>query len=190
MTSEIKLGDPAQAAAAKRYGQALFELAEAKGAVEDVERGLDAFVTMLGESEDLRGALANPAISAEAKTGALRAVADKAGLPELVTNFLAVAAANRRAGAIPGAAKAFKALAAAKRGARTAEVTSAAPLSDAEQAALKESLKKTLGSDVDLALKVDPGILGGLIVQVGSRMFDDSIRSQLARLELAMKEAP
>lgn len=173
---------------AERYATALFELALEGGALDAVDADLSRFNALLSESEDLTRLVKSPVFAAEDQSRAIAAVLDKAGIGGLVGNFVKVAANNRRLFAVPGMIVAFRALLARHRGEVTAEVTSAEPLSDAQIGSLKDALKAQLGKDVTLATAVDPALLGGLVVKVGSRMVDTSLRSKLNSLKIAMKE--
>ncbi|MBN9672864.1 F0F1 ATP synthase subunit delta [Roseibium aggregatum] len=173
---------------AQRYASALLDLAEGEGATADVERDLTAFEGMLAESEDLVRLVNSPVFSVEEQLAALTALLEKAGISGLAANFVKLAAKNRRLFVLPGMIKAFRVLLAEKRGEETAEVTTAAPLSDEHVAALKEALAASLGKTVNIAAKVDPALIGGLVVKVGSRMIDTSLRTKLNSLKFAMKE--
>lgn len=170
-----------------RYAGALFELASEEGKVAEVESDLASFQSLLDESTDLRRLVASPVFSADEQGRALTALSEKAGLTGLTTNFLCVVARNRRLFALPQMIKAFKALAASSRGEVTAEVTTAQPLTDEQSAQLKETLKASVGKDVMLDTRVDPAILGGLIVKMGSRMVDSSLRTKLTAIRLGLK---
>lgn len=173
---------------AERYATALFELAEDEKALAELEADVDRFATMHDQSDDLQSFIRSPVYSAEEQMRALAGVLDKAGISGLVANFLKVVAANRRLFAVPDMITAFRRLVAERRGEVAAEVTSAEPLSEAHLAALKEALKQSLGKDVAIDARVDASLIGGLIVKVGSRMIDSSLRTKLNSLKLAMKE--
>nr|WP_155191112.1 F0F1 ATP synthase subunit delta [Roseibium denhamense] len=173
---------------AQRYASALLDLAEGDGVTADVERDLTAFEGMLSESEDLVRLVKSPAFSAEEQLAALTVLLDKAGIKGLAANFVKLAARNRRLFVLPGMIKAFRVLLAEKRGEQTAEVVSATALSDEHVAALKEALSASTGKSVNIAAKVDPALIGGLVVKVGSRMIDTSLRTKLNSLKFAMKE--
>ncbi|KGD87555.1 F-type H+-transporting ATPase subunit delta [Rhizobium petrolearium] len=173
---------------AERYASSLFELALEAGSVDKVGADLDRFQVLLDESEDLRRLVASPVFSAEEQQKAIVAVADKVGITGLVGNFLKVVAGNRRLFALPGMIRAYREIAAAHRGEITAEVTSAYALSTAQETELKSALKGVTGKDVAIAVTVDPSLLGGLIVKVGSRQIDTSLRTKLSTLKLALKE--
>lgn len=178
---------------AGRYAAALYDLTEgtktgAKSA-KGVEGDLDALQALLDESADLRRLVESPAFTKDVQASAIAAVLDKAGIKGLTKQFVGVVADNRRLFALPGMIKAFKQIAAEKRGEMSAEVTSAIALTAAQRKELSASLKEKLGSDVQLIEKVDASILGGLVVKVGSRMIDTSLKTKLNQLKYAMKEA-
>lgn len=172
-----------------RYAQALFELADEAGALSAVEADIKALKTMSAESEDLRRLIASPAFSVEDKTKALSAVAEKAGLHELTRNFIGLLATNGRAAALPAVITAFERLASERRGAVAAEVTSAVKLSVSQQKAVAKALRDAFGKDPEISTVVDPAILGGLRVKVGSKLFDASLKSRLDQLKFALKRA-
>ena len=173
---------------AERYASSLFELALEAGSVEAVGAELDQFQRLIDESADLKRLIVSPVFSAEDQAKAISAIADKAGIKGLVANFLKVVASNRRLFAVPGMIRAFRVIAARHRGEVTAEVTSAHALTVAQETELKAALKGVTGKDVAIAVTVDPSILGGLIVKVGSRQIDTSLRTKLSTLKLALKE--
>jgi len=173
---------------AERYANALFELAEEDGALAAVEKDLDAFAALIAESDDLKRLVRSPVFSADEQTRAVTAILAKAEIGGLVANLVRVTAANRRLFIVPDLITAFKRLAATGRGEVAAEVTSAEPLSDRHLDELKAALKASLGKDITLATHVDPSLIGGLIVKVGSRMIDGSLKTKLNSLKLAMKE--
>lgn len=173
---------------AGRYAAALFDLARDESAIERIEGELASFARMLDDSDDLRRLVSSPAFSAEDQERAITAIVDKAGITGLTANFLRLVAKNRRLFAVPGMIEAFRELAARHRGEISAEVTSAHPMSDAQVTALKAALKETLGKDVTLSARVNPAILGGLIVKVGSRMIDTSLRTRLMTVKTQLKE--
>jgi F-type H+-transporting ATPase subunit delta len=181
--------DPRSNEAAGRYASALFDLAEDAGSIDAVARDAAALRAMLDQSEDLRRLAESPAFSAEQKQAALLAVAERAGFHALLARFLGVLAANRRARDITRVLDAFAALVAEHRGVTIAEVAAARPLSAAQTKALAEALKAAVGRDVEIKIAVKPEILGGLVVQVGSRMFDSSLKTKLEGLKAAMKGA-
>ncbi len=171
---------------AGRYAAALFDLAKDAKQVPDVEAGLTKFQKMLDESEDLRRLVRSPVISSDDQAKALGVILDKAGVGGLAANFFKLIAGNRRLFAAADMIKGFKALAAQTRGEVTAEVTSATALNDAQVAELKKSLKDSVGKDVTLNTRVDPSLLGGLVVKVGSRMVDSSLKTKLQNLKAVL----
>jgi F-type H+-transporting ATPase subunit delta len=175
---------------AGRYASALFELALEEKALDSVKADLEKFDAMLAESSDLERLVRSPVFSADDKLKALSAILDKAGIKGLAANFLRVLTTNRRLFAVSDVVRGYRALVARHRGEVTAQVTVAEKLSDKNLAALKDALKsKTAGKDIDLDVKIDPSIIGGLIVKVGSQMVDSSLRTKLNSIKLAMKEA-
>ena len=173
---------------ARRYASALFDLASETGSAPAVEADLKSIEALLSESADLQRLVRSPAFSAEEQGKALAAVLDKAGISGLAAQGVGIMAANRRLFDLSGMIRAFAALAAKARGEVSAEVTSATPLSDGHRAALSAALADKLGSAVSLIEKVDPSLLGGLVVRVGSRMIDTSLKTKLNSIKLAMKE--
>lgn len=175
------------ASLAGRYASALFDLAREKDFVAAVESDLDNLAQAVRESADLAALLRDPQISRGDAEKAISAVAGVLGAGELTRNFLGVLAQNRRLASLPDVIRAFSAIAAAHRGEVTAEVTTAHALDDAQLAGLAAKLKERDGRDVKLKTSVDPEILGGLIVKIGSQMIDSSIRTRLNSLAQAMK---
>lgn len=173
---------------AGRYATALFELSRDAGRLDAVEADLDAVSAALAESADLRGLIASPVFPRDETAAAAKALAARMGLGPEVANTLGLMALNRRLFVLPGLIAAVKGMIAAERGQIAAEVTSAAPLSDEQTAALKAALKERVGKDVELNVKIDESLIGGLVVRIGSRMIDTSIRSKLAKLQNVMKE--
>ncbi len=176
-----------QASLAGRYARALFDLAREKASLPAVEKSVAALGTAVSGSEDLRSLIASPVISRTDAGRAVAATASQLKLDALTSNFLGVLAANRRLGQLPAIVRAFGQIAAAHRGEANADVTSAHPLSPDQVTALKAQLKKRLGRDVSIDLKVDPALLGGMVVNIGSRQIDSSIRTRLNTLAAAMK---
>ena len=174
--------------AAGRYATALFDLAKEEGALDTVAGDLNRFSSMLDESKDLERLVRSPVFSADDQGRALTSLLGKAGMTPLAVNFFRLLAANRRLFVVRDVIKGFRALLARERGEASAEVTSAHPLSDPQMAELKAALKATAGSDVRIETRVDPSILGGLVVKLGSRMIDSSLKTKLNNLKFAMKE--
>jgi F-type H+-transporting ATPase subunit delta len=176
-----------QASLSGRYATALFELARDEKAIDSVSESLARLKQALAESDELRRLTTSPLVSRDGALKAAAAVAQSLGLDAITTKFLGVLAQNRRLGQLGPSIRAFGQLAASHRGETTAEVTSAHPLDAGQVDALKAKLKRELGRDVAVDLTVDPSILGGLIVKVGSRQIDSSIRTKLNTLAIAMK---
>ena len=172
---------------AERYAAALFDLADERRVLDEVASDLRQLRAMIQASPDLLRLIRSPILSRDEQSKGVTALAEQAGLSRLVRDFLAVVARNRRLFAVPAMIEAFLAELASRRGEVTAEVTSAQPLSEAQLAALNETLRRSIGSRVSVDARVDPTLIGGLMVKLGSRMVDGSIRSKLQRLQLAMK---
>ena len=182
--------DPIISGVAGRYANALFELALENKAVDSVKKDLDQFDALVAESADLNRLVRSPAFGADDQLKALSAVLAKADIKGLAANFLRVITANRRLFAVRDMIRAFRALVARHKGEVTAQVTVAEKLNDNNLETLKSALKSvTGGKDIDLDVKIDPTIIGGLIVKVGSRMVDSSLRTKLNSIKFAMKEA-
>ncbi len=177
------------AALAQRYAEALFALADEQKLLDTVAEDLRQLGAMIAESSDLRVMLRNPLLQRAAQEAAILALADAAEFSPTTRNFLGLVARKRRLFALDGMVKAFLAELARRRGETLAEVTAARPLSDAQVAAITDVLKTKLGAQVSLDVKTDPAIIGGLIVRVGSKLIDGSVRSKLDRLERAMLAA-
>jgi F-type H+-transporting ATPase subunit delta len=174
---------------AGRYATALFELALAENALDAVKADLDRFDALIADSADLARLVRSPVFGAEERTKALAAVLDRAGIGGLAAKFLRVVASNRRLFAVRDIVKAFRALVARHKGEVTAEVTLAEKPSEQHLAAVKDALKAVTKKDVQVDVKVDPSLIGGLVVKLGSRMVDTSLRTKLNAIKLAMKEA-
>lgn len=180
--------DPKTASMPGRYASALFELAKEQNAIAQVEGDLDRFQAMLDESTDLKRLVESPVFKADEQSRALTAVLDQAGVSGLAGNFLRLIANNRRLFAVPQMIAVFRELASRDRGEVPAEVATAEPLTDAQVEALKERLRISIGKEVKLTTKVDPELLGGMVLKVGSRMIDSSLRTKLTTLKMRMKE--
>ena len=176
-----------QASLAGRYATALFELARDERRLEAVGASLAALREGLRDSAELRSLTTSPLVGRDEALKAVKAVAGSMALDPITANFLGVLAQNRRLSQLPNVIRFFNLLAAGHRGETTAEVVSAHPLKDDQVAALKANLKSRIGRDVTVDLTVDPTILGGLVVKIGSQMIDGSIRTKLNTLALAMK---
>lgn len=176
-----------KASLAGRYASALFDLASENGKVTPVESDLEKLAGALAESGDLAALTTNPKLTRDAAGKAIAAVAKALKLDALTANFLGVLAANRRLAKLPAIITAFRAIAAAQRGEVAATVTSAHPLSADQLASLKTKLTAREGRTVMLTAAVDPDLLGGLVVTIGSQRIDASIRTRLNSLAQAMK---
>ena len=181
--------DPSVSGVSGRYATALFELARDEKLVDAVKADLDRFDAMLADSTDLARLVRSPVFSADAQSKALAAVLDRAGITGISAKFLKLLTANRRLFAVTDVIRAFRALVAKFKGEATAEVTVAETLSDKNLDSLKTALKAVTGKDVTLNVKVDRSIIGGLVVKLGSRMVDSSLRTKLNSIKHAMKEA-
>ena len=181
--------NPSVSGVSGRYATALFELARDENSIDAVKADLDRFAAMLDESADLKRLVRSPVFAAETQLKALSAVLEKAEITGVSANFLKVLAANRRLFAVSEVIRAFNALVAKFKGEATADVTVAETLSDKNLEALKAALKSVTGKDVTLDVKVDPSIIGGLVLKLGSRMVDSSLRTKLNSIKHAMKEA-
>jgi F-type H+-transporting ATPase subunit delta len=175
------------ASMAGRYASALFDLAKDEKALPQVEKDLTQFEELLNGSDELRRLVRSPVVSAENQERAIAAVLERAGIAGLTANFLRLIARNRRLFAAQDMIKSFRALLARERGEVTAEVQSAHPLSEDQMTLLKDNLRASVGKDVQISARVDPNLLGGLIVRLGSKMIDSSLRTKLNNLKVAMK---
>ena len=176
------------AGAAGRYATALFELARDENVLDDIARDLDDLNKLLAESAELAALVRSPVFSREDQGRAMAAILDKAGAHPITKNFVGLVATKRRLFALKGMIRAYKALLSKHRGEVSAEVVSAVALSDGQVAALKDALKQSVGKDVQLNATVDASLLGGLVVKMGSRQVDSSLRTKLNNLKIAMKE--
>lgn len=173
---------------AGRYATALFELASEAGAIDAVKADLDRFNALIAESEDLKRLVRSAVFTSEDQEKAIAVLVERAGFSTLAANFLKTVAKNRRLFAIEGIVRAFDALVSQAKGEIVAEVAVAQPLSDAHADTLKQALDALTGKQVKLAVTVDPSLLGGLKVKIGSRLVDASLRTKLNSIRTAMKE--
>lgn len=173
---------------ARPYAQALYDLARSENSVQAVEDGLVAVGQLTGASEDFSRFLRSPVITADDKARALDKIIDQAKPNATVANFLRVVARNGRLFALPAVIVAFRNLSAAARGEATADVTSAVPLTAPQRQTLAETLRDKIGKTVTLNEHVDPSLIGGLVVKVGSQMIDSSLKTKLTAMKIAMKE--
>ena len=182
--------EPIISGMAGRYATALFELALENKAIDTVKKDLDRFDSLLTESADLHRLVRSPAFGVDEQLKALSAILTKAGIAGLAANFLRVITTNRRLFAVRDMIRGYRTLVARHKGEVTAQVTVAEKLNDSNLDALKSALKSVTGSrEIDLEVEIDPSIIGGLVVKVGSRMVDSSLRTKLNSIKLAMKEA-
>ena len=174
---------------AGRYATALFELATEANAIDAVSASLDDFAKLLAESDDLRRLVESPAFTAEDQVKAISAVLAKAGITGLAANFIGLVASKRRLFALPGMIRAYRSLVQDAKGVVRAEVRVAEKPSDAMLEEIKASLRDVAKADVDVDLQVEPGLIGGIVVKMGSRMVDASLRTKLNGIRLAMQGA-
>jgi len=183
----VELSASIKASLPGRYASALFDLASEAGNVTAVESDLEKLAAALGESAELRALIRNPEVSREALGRVLAGLGEPLKLDGLTRNFLGVLAENRRVGELPAVIRSFQAIAAAQRGEVTADVATAHPLTADQLAALEQKLRAREGRTVKVKARVDPDLLGGIVVTIGSRRVDNSIRSRLNSLAQAMK---
>jgi len=176
-----------RASLAGRYASALFDLARDQRQIESVGQSLDALGQALLDSKDFNELVASPLVSREEAGKAFAALAPQIGLDPITTNFIGVLARNGRKSQLQSVVRAFRRLAAEHRGEVTAEVVTARPLNDDQIAALRQQLRARAGRDVTIDATVDPTLLGGIVVKLGSQQIDASIRTKLNRLASAMK---
>lgn len=185
------MSSPSASAAglAGRYAAALFDLAREQDALDRVGTDLDGLADLLDTSAELARALESPLVDAGAKIGVVRAVGEKAGFADLTVRFLGVLGERGRLAALGEVVATFRAMLADHRGETSVEVISAVPLEPHQEGAVKDMLQASLGKSVRLQAAVDPALIGGLVVRVGSRMIDASLKTKLRHLELAMRGA-
>ena len=181
--------NPNVSGVAGRYATALFELAREERTVDSIKADLDRFDAMIVDSADLTRLVRSPVFTSDEQVKALSALLDRAAIGGTSAKFLKLLASNRRLFVVRDVIRTFRTLVAHFKGEVTADVTVAEQLSDRNLDALKGALKSVTGKDVDLNVTVDPAIIGGLIVKVGSRMIDSSLRTKLNSIKHAMKEA-
>jgi F-type H+-transporting ATPase subunit delta len=170
-----------------RYATALFDLAESASALDQVGDDLRQIDAMTAESDDLARLIRSPAISRADQSAAMQALLEKVGAAELTRNFVGVVASNRRLFVLGDIIKDYLMILAGRRGEMTADVSSAKPLSDSQQAEIVAALQTSVGGKVSLNSTVDPDLLGGLVIKIGSRMVDSSLQTKLQHLKLAMR---
>ena len=172
---------------AGRYATALFDLADQEKAFDAIADDLRRLGAMIESSADLKRLIRSPVLSRDAQGAAMKVLLERAELGPITRNFVGLVARNRRLFALPGMIAGYLQLLADRRGEIRAEVTSAQEMSPTQVAAINDQLKRAVGSKVAVEIRVDPAIIGGLVVKVGSRMVDGSLRSKLQRLQLAMR---
>lgn len=185
---DLSKGASSSSAVVERYASAMFELARDSGTLDQTATDLAGLTGLIAESPDLGRLVRSPVYSADEQQRAFGAVLAKAGIGATAANLVRLTIRNRRLSALPDIIAAFNRLVATHRGQTSARVTSAEALSDAEVTALKAALREKIGRDVSLDLAVDPSLIGGLVVKVGSRMIDTSLKTKLNQLKIAMKE--
>lgn len=187
--NDVATDEPIMATVAGRYASALFELAKDERQLDAVDSDMISLASMIADSSDLNRMIRSPLFSAEEQGKAVGAIATSAGFSALTSNFLQLLARSRRLFALSDMIRDFRKIVARHRGEITADVTSAHALTEAQQAALEDSLRSTAGGrHVKIATRVDPALLGGLVVTMGSRMIDSSLRTKLNSLKTRMKE--
>ncbi len=172
---------------AGRYAVALLDLADDKKELDSVAEDLRGLLQVIEESDDLRRLIRSPLFSREQQARAMGSVLERAGVKDLTRRFVLVVADNRRLFVLPQMMRVYLAELARRRGEVTAEVTSAGELTEPQSRALTDALRKAVGAKVQMDLKIDPSIIGGLIVKVGSRLVDSSLSTKLRKLQYAMK---
>jgi F-type H+-transporting ATPase subunit delta len=174
---------------AARYASALFELAQENRAVDAVARDLEEFDALIRDSEDLRRLIRSPVFSAEDQAKAVAAILDRAGIGGIAGNFIRLVTSNRRLFALPDMIRGFRALVSDAKGIVRAEVRLADGPSEKVLADIKSALRDVAKAEIDLDVKIDPSLIGGLVVRLGHRMVDASLRTKLNAIRLAMREA-
>jgi F-type H+-transporting ATPase subunit delta len=185
--SRVETSGGIRASLAGRYASALFDLARDQRQIESVSKSLEALSQALVDSKDFKELVTSPLVSREEAGKAFAALASELGLDSVTTNFLGVLAKNGRKNQLRPVIRAFRRLAAEHRGETTADVITARPLNDDQLAALRQQLRARAGRDVNIDATVDPTLLGGIVVKLGSQQIDASIRTKLNRLAQAMK---
>lgn len=180
---------PGVSGVAGRYGSALFELARDENAIDQVSADLARFSALIEESADLRRLIRSPTFSAEEQGNAVKAILERAGIGGLAANLIRFVAGKRRLFGLPEMIRAYRALVAESKGIVAAEVRLAEQPSDRMMNEIKTALREMAGADVDVAVRIDPALIGGLVVKIGSRMIDASLKTKLNTIRIAMKEA-
>jgi F-type H+-transporting ATPase subunit delta len=188
MGSRVAQVETSMSGVAGRYAVALFELASESGKTDAVSADLQRFAALIEESDDLKRLVRSPVFTPEQQQAAVGAILDRVGIGGIAGNFIRLVARKRRLFAFPAMTRAFEALLAERKGIVPAEVTVAEPMPDQMLAELKSALRKTAGSEVSLGVKVNPDIIGGMVVKLGHRMIDASLKTKLNALRVAMRE--
>jgi len=175
--------------AARRYATALFDLAKTNGNLAEIQTNFESFAKAISDNDDLSRLIASPLFTREDKAHTLKQVAEKGGLPDLLTRFLGVIAMNGRAVDIPATQSAFDALYAKERGVQRAVARTAKPMDEAQRARIEGIIAKAAGGEVELTTEVDPDLIGGIQLRIGSTLVDASLKAKLERLNTAMKGA-
>jgi F-type H+-transporting ATPase subunit delta len=183
------VADDSQSNVGGRYAQALFDLASDADQIAAIEADLNALKAMRAESADFRRLLDSPVFDAADRSRALNAVAERAGFQPLTRKFLGLLAANRRTSSLPQVIEGYRRLSAERRGALEAEVVTAVPLTQPQRDSLAAALGQSLGMQTEISVRVDPAILGGIRIKVGSRLFDASVKTRLDQLKFALQRA-
>jgi F-type H+-transporting ATPase subunit delta len=187
--SDVAGEQPLMAGVAARYAAALFDLAQETRAIDAVKTDLERFDALIEQTPDLARLVRSPVFSSEDQLRALAPILERSGIGGLAAQFIKLCAANRRLFAIRDMVRAYRELVAREKGEATANVTVAEELKPQHLSALRAALKAVSGKEVDLDVKIDPAIIGGLVVKLGSRMIDASLRTKLNAIKHAMKEA-
>jgi F-type H+-transporting ATPase subunit delta len=188
MGSRVAQVETSMSGVAGRYAVALFELASESGKTDAVSADLQRFAALIEESDDLKRLVRSPVFTPEQQQAAVGAILDRVGIGGIAGNFIRLVVRKRRLFAFPAMTRAFEALLAERKGIVPAEVTVAEPMPDQMLAELKSALRKTAGSEVSLGVKVNPDIIGGMVVKLGHRMIDASLKTKLNALRVAMRE--
>ena len=186
--SSVAQVETSMSGVAGRYGAALFELANESGTADAVSGDLKRFAAFIEESPDLKRLVTSPVFTADQQKAAVGAVLDRAGIGGIVANFIRLVAQKRRLFVLPAMIRAYETLLARKKGIVPAEVTVAEPMPEAMLADLKAALTKSAGKQIALAVKINPDIIGGMVVKLGHRMIDASLKTKLNALRVAMRE--
>ena len=180
---------PGVSGVAGRYASALFEIAREGNAIDAVSRDLDTMDAMLADSPDLQRLVRNPVFTVDEQSRAMGALLDRTGIGGLAGNLVRLIASKRRLFILPEMIRGYRALVAKSKGIVPATVTVAEPPSDRVLSEIRSALRDMAGADVDVNVKVDPSLVGGLVVKIGSRMVDSSLKTKLNSIRIAMKEA-